>query len=108
MWPLSSDECYVSIDIEADGRAPGLNSMLSLGAAAFDSDGALADTFSANLEPLPEAREDPQTMRWWAAHSAAWEACRTDQRDPQEAMERFHSWVKRQDGLFAGGGEILR
>ena len=52
MWPLSSEECYVSIDIEADGPAPGLNSMLSLGAAAFTSDGALAQTFSVNLEPL--------------------------------------------------------
>ena len=97
MWPLSSDECYVSIDIEADGPVPGLYSMLSLGAAVFDSDGALADTFSANLEQLPEAREDPRTMRWWAAHSAAWNTCRVDPRDPQEAMRAFHSWVKVQE-----------
>ena len=78
MWPLSSEECYVSIDIEADGPAPGLNSMLSLGAAAFTSDGALAQTFSANLEPLPEAHEDERTMRWWASQPAAWEACRAE------------------------------
>ena len=55
-------ECYVSIDIEADGPAPGLNSMLSLGAAAFISEGAVMDTFSANLD----AREDPKTTHWWA------------------------------------------
>ena len=75
MWPLADDECYVSIDIEADGPAPGLNSMLSLGAAAFAGDGTLADTFSANLETLPEAREDPKTMRWWAKQPEAWAAC---------------------------------
>ena len=68
MWPLADDEYYVSIDIEADGPAPGLNSMLSLGAAAFTADGALVDTFSANLEALPDAREDARSMsrrsRW--------------------------------------------
>ena len=30
-------------------------------------------------------------------YSDDWEACRTDKRDPQEAMESFHSWVKRQE-----------
>ena len=78
----TDDECYVSIDIEADGPAPGLNSMLSLGAVAFTSDGALVDTFSANLE----AREDPKTMRWWAKQPEAWAACRTQIRDPPSAM----------------------
>ena len=90
MWPLSSDECYVSIDIEADGPVPGLHSMLSLGAAAFTSDGRLLDTFSANLEPLPEASEDPRTMRWWASQGAAWEACHIDPRPPAEAMMPRH------------------
>ena len=93
MWPLSSGECYVSIDIEADGPAPGLNSMLSLGAAAFTSDGALAQTFSANLDPLPEAHEDARTMRWWASQPAAWEACRAQTQEPRRAMRSFHAWV---------------
>ena len=63
----ADDERYVSIDIEADGPAPEWNSMLSLGAVAFISEGALVDTFSANLE----AREDPKTMRWWAKQPEA-------------------------------------
>ena len=96
MWPLSSEECYVSIDIEADGPAPGLNSMLSLGAAAFTSDGALAQTFSANLEPLPKAHEDERTMRWWASQPAAWEACRAQTQDTEQALGSFHAWVERQ------------
>ena len=96
MWPLSSDECYVSIDIEADGPIPGVHSMLSLGAAAFTSDGVLGETFSANLEQLPEAHEDVRTMRWWASQATAWEACRTDPEPPRAAMHRFHAWLERQ------------
>ena len=93
MWPLADDEYYVSIDIEADGPAPGLNSMLSLGAAAFTADGALVNTFSANLEVLPDAREDARTMRWWATQSEAWTACRTQTQDPERAMRSFNTWV---------------
>ena len=89
MWPLADDECYVSIDIEADGPVPGLNSMLSLGAAAFTGDGALVGTFSANIEALPEAHEDPKTMRWWAGQPEAWAACRTQTRDPERVMRSF-------------------
>ena len=94
MWPLADDECYVSIDIEADGPVPGLNSMLSLGAAAFTGEGALVDTFSANLNVLPEAHEDPKTMRWWAEQPGAWAACRTQTRDPERAMRSFDTWVR--------------
>ena len=67
--------------------------MLSLGAAAFTGDGALANTFSANLEALPEAREDPKTMRWWATQPEAWAACRTQTQDPGQAMRGFNTWV---------------
>ena len=78
MWPLTSDECYVSVDIETDGSTPGPYSMLSLGAAAFDADGYLHDTWSTNLERLADASEHPRTMRWWAAHSHAWAGARAD------------------------------
>ena len=94
MWPLADDECYISIDLEADGPAPGLNSMLSLGAGAFAGDGTLADTFSANLETLPEAREDPKTMRWWAKQPEAWAACRAQTQEPKQAMRSFNTWVQ--------------
>ena len=99
MWPLSSAECYVSIDIEADGPVPGLHSMLSLGAAVFSSDGGLKETFSANLEALPEAHEDVRTMRWWASQPAAWEACRAQTQKPEQAMRSFHAWVELQARL---------
>ena len=35
-------------------------------------------------------------MRWWAAHSAAWEACRTNPEAPEAAIQRFHAWLERQ------------
>ena len=62
MWPLTTEGCYVSIDIEADGPIPGVHSMLSLGAAAFDSEENPQSTWSANLEQLPEATEHPRGM----------------------------------------------
>ena len=96
MWPPSREECYVSIDIEADGPVPGLNSMLSIGAAAFTSDGALARTFSANLKPLPEAHEDETTLRWRESQPAAWEACRAQTQDPEQAQGCLHAWVAHQ------------
>ena len=94
MWPLTSEECYVSIDIEADGPIPGTYSMLSLGAAAFDSEGHLHDTWTANLKQLPDAAEHPRTMRWWAAHTAAWEAAQAHPRPPETAIAEFVAWAE--------------
>ncbi len=54
---------YVSTDIETDGPVPGLNSMLSIGSAAFFADKTLIDTFTANLETLPEAKPNAETMQ---------------------------------------------
>ena len=94
VWPLTNEECYVSIDVETDGPIPGVHSMLSLGAAAFDAEGQLQDTWSANLEPLPEASEHPRTMRWWAAHADAWEAARANPQPPQTAIVAFVAWAE--------------
>jgi hypothetical protein len=59
------EEIYVSTDIETDGPIPGPNSMLSFASAAFLADKTLVSTFTANLETLPEANGDPDTMKWW-------------------------------------------
>lgn len=59
-------EVFVSTDVETDGPIPGEYSMLSLGSAAFSERGHLVDVFQANLRPLEGARQDPDTMRWWA------------------------------------------
>jgi DNA polymerase III alpha subunit (gram-positive type) len=97
-------EIYISCDIESNGPIPGDYSMLSLGAAAFTSEGKLLSTFSANLRTLPEASEDPDTMKFWSDNQEAYEATRQDVRDPQQAMEQFISWVNKQPGkpVFVG------
>src|SRR5208337_796411 len=87
-------EIYVSTDIETDGPIPGPNSMLSFGSAAYRADKTLLDTFSANLETLPEANPDPKTMAWWRDNAGAYAATRTDLEQPEAAMRRYVAWLK--------------
>jgi hypothetical protein len=98
------EEIYVSTDIEADGPIPGENSMLSIGSAAFYSNGELISTYSANLRTLPGAKQDPDTMQWWATQPAAWKACRKDLEDPIEAMREYSEWLSALPGkpIFVG------
>ena len=89
-------EIYVSTDVETDGPLPGVNSMLSLGSAAFRVAGRekhLVSTFSVNLETLPEASPNPRTMEWWAGQPEAWSACRRNPEDPASAMARYAAWL---------------
>jgi len=93
-------EIYISVDVEADGKVPGLSSMLSLGAAAFRlGDRTPIDTFEVNLEQLPTpARPDPDTMAWWKTQPDAWEACRRGTVPPEEAMTAFVKWCRQLPG----------
>lgn len=85
---------YFSIDVETDGPIPGLNSMLSLGCVAFKETGEEVSNFTINLERLPEARQDPSTMKWWKENHDAYVAATWDPQDPQLAMHDFREWVK--------------
>ena len=97
-------EIYISTDIETDGPAPGLNSMLSFGSAAFLPDKKIIGTFSANLETLPEAASNPDTMAWWETKPEAWQACRMDQQSPAIVMPRYAAWIEELPGdpVFVG------
>jgi hypothetical protein len=97
-------EIYVSTDVEADGPIPGPNSMLSFGSAAYQADKTLVSTFTANLELLPGASNDPETMAWWSERPEAWSACRTELRQPAEAMTAYVSWLESLPGkpVFVG------
>jgi hypothetical protein len=92
-------EIYVSTDVEVDGPIPGPHSMLSFASAAYLADKTLVATFSANLEPLPEATGHPDTMAWWAQYPEAWAASRTDPRPPQAAMTDYVAWLDALPGL---------
>lgn len=90
-----SGEILISNDVETNGPIPGEYSMLSLGAAVFTrQDGRLHETFSANLETAEGAKEDPDTMKWWATQPEAWKAHRENLEKPADAMLRYLKWVK--------------
>lgn len=87
-------EIYISTDIETDGPIPGINSMLSFGSAAYLPDKTLVGTFSANLELLPEAKSNPETMDWWKTQLQAWSACRQNLQSPELAMINYVQWIE--------------
>lgn len=93
-------DIYVSIDIEADGPIPGLNSMLSLGAAAFYAGSREpVSTFEINIEPLEEATPDPDTMAWWASKPPEiWRHATKSPVDPTVAMMNLTMWVRSLQG----------
>lgn len=55
---------FISCDIETNGPIPNPNSILQLGAAAFDRNGELISTYQVNLEELPGGtlREDHEMV----------------------------------------------
>jgi len=97
-------EIYVSTDVEADGPIPGHNSMLSFGSAAFTRDKELIATFTANLDILPGATQDPQTMEWWEHHPEAWVEARSNPQSPANAIKDYVVWLKTLPGrpVFVG------
>lgn len=88
-----SKEIYVSCDIEADGRIPGRNSMMSFGCAAFTIDKKLIGTISRNLFPLKDAVTDPEVTQFWNRNPVAWQVATTDQVDPKQSMIDLNKWV---------------
>jgi DNA polymerase III alpha subunit (gram-positive type) len=87
-------EIYISIDIETDGPCPGVNSMISLGAAAYDWDGTLVDTWTMNFERIPDGVQNPSTMDFWSENPEAWEASTKDPVSPDVAIKSFYDWVR--------------
>lgn len=90
---MKNDEVYVSIDIEADGPIPGDNSMLSLGAVAFNNDGSVIDKFYINIDELIGAIQNPSTMEFWNRNKDAWNAMQKNKVAPDVAMKQFCDWL---------------
>ena len=93
---MSKPELFISIDIETDGPAPGINSMLALGAAAFPADGGKETGWYCNMFPLAGAVQNDETMKWWAMPSqrAAYAEVTEDPTPPDFAMIRFVEWLE--------------
>ena len=101
----TNNEIYVSVDIEADGRIPGDNSMLSFGAVAYDASGLEIDFYYATLDTLEGATSDPDTMAWWGRQDpTVWEAAREGARPASIVMPEFNGWVDKLPGkpVFVG------
>lgn len=92
-------EFYVSVDVEADGPCPGINSMLQFGAVFYDTEGNIIYEYCANIAPIEGAVQDPDTMKWWAEqeekHPGIWESMTRNQVPAKLAMERFQSYVRK-------------
>lgn len=100
-------EIIISVDIESNGPIPAEFSMLSIGAAAFSSEGELLATFERNLEELDGAKEHEETMAWWATQPEAWEACRKNLVHPKSAMLQFSAWVSKIEDEYRGNAVFL-
>lgn len=79
-------EIYISADIESSGPAPGIYSMLSLGACVV---GETRKRFYAELKPLND-NAVPGAMR---IHGLSLEKLQRDGEDPARAMARFAQWL---------------
>jgi hypothetical protein len=86
---------YVSLDMEATGHIPGLFSMISLGAAAFDEQGRLLEKFLVNLKELEGSKQDPDTMRFWQENPIAYLKTKENPQEPKLAMDQFHDWFQK-------------
>lgn len=91
-------EIFVSIDCESNGPVPGLYSMLSIGAVAFNSQGEEIAEFSVNLEPLPDAQEHPETMNFWKSQPEAWAVVNQNKVRPILATKQFDVWLRKLPG----------
>jgi hypothetical protein len=91
---MSRAEMFISIDVETDGAAPGVNSMLALGAAAFAQDGSEVATWYSTLYPLDGAAQNDETMQWWAGQPEAWAEVSRDRRTPAKAIPAFVEWCE--------------
>lgn len=109
-------EIYLSGDVEADGKIPGHNSMLSFGISAITINKEIISSFTRNLKTLPNAVQDPETMEFWRENPAAWEAATCNPVDPSKAMLDCYKWiqdVKKYTGLrpvftaFPGGYDFM-
>lgn len=86
-------EVYFSIDVEADGVVPGLNSMLSIGAVAIDQNGDPIDEFYITIKPIEGTNPNPATMQFWEGYPEAYKKATENAVDAITAMTEFELWV---------------
>jgi hypothetical protein len=103
----SKPEIYCMTDVEADGRVPGLSNMLSFATAAFDLEKNLVGTFEANLDLLPDAKPEEDTMDFWNSskeNQLAYQTTRINTQSPLAAMTAYAQFLRGLPGqpIFVG------
>lgn len=93
---------FLSFDVETDGPAPGLHSMLSMGWAGFTQTGEIVFEYEANLIPLPDAHPSDDTMKWWAKeeNQNAWEYIHQNQREPEDVFTEFAAQISELNKIY--------
>lgn len=89
---ISDSQIFIVVDIEADGPAVGLNSMLSFAAVATTTKKELS-RFYYKLKALPDASPDPVVTEWWSKYPEAYKEATTDPEPPERVMTEFYNWV---------------
>jgi len=84
---------FISTDIEADGKFPGLSSMLSFGSVAVTIDKTVIGSFSRNLDLLPNATPSPDTTKFWNNNPVAYAETRINPVLPSIAMHDYATWI---------------
>lgn len=97
-------EFYISIDGEADGPCPGVNSMIQFGAVFYDAEGTFLEEFCVNIQPIEGGVQDPGTMAWWATQEekrpGLWKSVTENAIPPLHAMLQFQTLVKKWSGIL--------
>lgn len=104
---MINDEIYLSLDIEADGRVPGISSMLSFGLAAYDIDKNYLGSFERNLELLPNAKPHPETDKFWEDNQEAYDLTRVNMVAPYNAMLDCSKWINDIRKTFGGKPTVV-
>lgn len=108
MNKLNKTSKKIVIDIEADGPAPGLYSMVSFGCVIITPDGQAGETFYGKTAPLPNADWDLEALSI-SGHSREEHLLFPE---PLVEMNRFLQWLIDEAGYkksdnYRGDGQIL-
>jgi hypothetical protein len=92
----SSNNLYLSFDIEADGPSPSVNSMVSIGIYGFDGTGNEVVSYQRNIVP-PENRivDIPTKERFWDKNPEALKFVQTNQVSAEKCMSEIAELYKK-------------
>lgn len=94
-----SEALFVSLDVETLGPIPGKHAMVQLGAACFNIDGMVVNSWQGSLSKDVWGSHS-STMEWWRLpkNIRTFQKIEKDARPPGETMRAFHTWLVKLPG----------